>query len=318
MSTETELLDYYRSLSTSERLQLARKLRVETGVTGSKSQAKRETRCYGYGRASTSYQVLSEDKQKDTILSAVKARGVSLHTWFCDSATSGKTPFCEREAASKLLDLVQEGDTIYAWKLDRIGRDFFDCLDVIRMLTETLKVNLVVLDFAGMQLDLESAIGKMFVVLMAGMAELQREYASQTSKEATELRRRRGLPINNRRIWGYKLIKHKLPPGSEHKHRHELKPDYKEREALRIAASYDSRQYTAQEICDYLNNAGLTYGSMDGKWNTNRLGVGRWWVRRWWREHEGRDPWEEEVQPPEPPKPAVIETLSPEPDATEQ
>ncbi len=83
-------------------------------------------RLFGYARVSTSQQSL------DLQVRALKDAGVKANRIFTDKASGSST---DREGLDLLRMKVEEGDVILVKKLDRLGRDTADMIQLIRNLT---------------------------------------------------------------------------------------------------------------------------------------------------------------------------------------
>ena len=66
------------------------------------------------------YRVSTGDQHVDAQRQAL---GGQFDKEFTDEGVSGATPAATRPAFAKLLSYVREGDTIYVYALDRLGRD---------------------------------------------------------------------------------------------------------------------------------------------------------------------------------------------------
>lgn len=85
---------------------------------------------------------------------------------------SGKVPAKERKGFSKLLERMEDGDTLVVTKLDRLGRDTGDVKATIELLSERgIKVHC--LQLGGT--DLTSPAGKMTMTVLAAVAEFERD-----------------------------------------------------------------------------------------------------------------------------------------------
>ncbi len=83
-------------------------------------------RLFGYARVSTSQQSL------DLQVRALKDAGVKANRIFTDKASGSST---DREGLDLLRMKVEEGDVILVKKLDRLGRDTADMIQLIKDLT---------------------------------------------------------------------------------------------------------------------------------------------------------------------------------------
>ena len=80
---------------------------------------------FGYTRTSTPDQ--SATLQVDALL----AEGCHRANIYSDVASGAKTA---RPALDKLLSLIQSGDTLVVWKLDRLGRSLAHLIETVEML----------------------------------------------------------------------------------------------------------------------------------------------------------------------------------------
>lgn len=92
----------------------------------------------------------------------------------------------------KLIDTVQANDTIVVTKLDRFARSTKDALSIIEMLNEK-QVNLIVLNMGGDRVDTSSAIGKLMITVLSGIAEFEADMIKERQLEGIELAKKRGV-----------------------------------------------------------------------------------------------------------------------------
>lgn len=155
-------------------------------------------KAYGYCRASTAGQQYTFEAQRKAITahydSRLKDEGYEWGGFFEDKATSGAKPLTEREQGLKLWVTVQPGDIVIWSKLDRASRCLFDTASILNMF-KTKGVGLVSLDIA---LDTSTALGTFVIHLLGAVAELEREWIRQRTKEALAIRQEKGLPHGGR------------------------------------------------------------------------------------------------------------------------
>ena len=84
-------------------------------------------RLFGYARVSTSQQSL------DVQVNALKEAGVKAQRIFTDKTTGTTT---NREGLHLLQVKVEEGDILLVKKLDRLGRDSADMIQLIRVVPQ--------------------------------------------------------------------------------------------------------------------------------------------------------------------------------------
>lgn len=98
-----------------------------------------------------------------------QALGSDFDKEFIDEGVSGAMPAATRPAFAKLLSYVREGDTIYVYALDRLGRD---ALDVQAMVRRLLDMG-VTLDVHGLG-PIGRGVGELIVAVLAQIADMER------------------------------------------------------------------------------------------------------------------------------------------------
>lgn len=117
---------------------------------------------FGYARISTDDQSLA--LQRNAILQA----GVDADRIFTDTA-SGSTS--RRPGLQSVLQALRAGDTLVAWKLDRITRDLFELLRIERDLRERG----IGLRLLTEYVDTTTPAGRMLFGVMGVFAQFERE-----------------------------------------------------------------------------------------------------------------------------------------------
>ena len=97
-----------------------------------------------------------------------------------------------REEFNKLLETVQAGDTVVVTKLDRFARSTKDALSTIELLNQN-DVSLIVLNMGGDKVDTSSAIGKLMITVLSGIAEFEADMIKERQLEGIELAKQRGV-----------------------------------------------------------------------------------------------------------------------------
>lgn len=156
-------------------------------------------RVVGYARVSTREQAeegISLDDQKAQIRAYCTMRGLDLVEVLEDPGVSGSEALCERNGGRGVLDLVAENaiDGVVAWKLDRLFRDCVDCLSTTRT-WDNAGVALHLIDLGGQAVDTSSAMGRFFLTVMAGAAELERNQISERTKAAMSYLKGQGVQL---------------------------------------------------------------------------------------------------------------------------
>jgi DNA invertase Pin-like site-specific DNA recombinase len=152
--------------------------------------------CYLYGRHSTAKQELTKEVQEyrvrqyyDRILAP---QGVSCAGFLYDAATSAKIPFSEREQGRIIHMAAQPGDHIVVSKLDRPFRSLRDGVVNMEQWTERG----VYFHSLDLQVDTSTPIGRFFRTILLAVAELEREFTRERTRETILLRQRQGAPFS--------------------------------------------------------------------------------------------------------------------------
>lgn len=113
-----------------------------------------------YFRVSTDAQSIEAQRQ---------ALGGGFDREFIDEGVSGATMAADRPGFGKLLEYIREGDTLYVFALDRLGRDALDVQATVRRLLERG----VTLDIKGLG-PIGRGVGELIVAVLAQMADMER------------------------------------------------------------------------------------------------------------------------------------------------
>ncbi|MGT6736828.1 recombinase family protein, partial [Escherichia coli] len=112
-------------------------------------------RLFGYARVSTSQQSL------DLQVRALKDAGVKANRIFTDKASGSST---DREGLDLLRMKVEEGDVILVKKLDRLGRDTADMIQLIK----EFDAQGVAVRFIDDGISTDGDMGQMVVTILSG------------------------------------------------------------------------------------------------------------------------------------------------------
>lgn len=141
-----------------------------------------------YTRVSTEEQAtsgVSLDAQQAAVSAYCTMRGLKLVELIVDAGVSAGKPLASREGGRRILERVRDGgvSAIVAYKLDRVFRDCADCLAVVSDWDQR-GVALHLVDLGGTTLDSGTAMGRFFLTVMAGAAELERNLIGERTKAA--------------------------------------------------------------------------------------------------------------------------------------
>jgi putative DNA-invertase from lambdoid prophage Rac len=125
------------------------------------------SRVFAYARVST------VDQHPVNQLEEIQKAGFAIQPRRCvEEKISGSIPAMQRPGFIKLMDKLEDGDTLIVTKLDRIGRDSIDVQQTVQTCKER-GIRLHVLQLGA--LDLTSSTGEMTVKVLAAVADFERD-----------------------------------------------------------------------------------------------------------------------------------------------
>lgn len=143
-------------------------------------------RLFGYARVSTSQQSLALQ------VKALKEAGVKENRLFTDIATGSHA---KREGLELLRLKVEENDMILVTKLDRLGRDTADMVNLIKGF-DALGVAVRFLDDG---ISTEGPMGKMVVTILSAVAQAERHRILERTNEGRIEARSKGIKFGRKR-----------------------------------------------------------------------------------------------------------------------
>lgn len=155
------------------------------------------TSALAYLRVSTQEQArggVSLDAQDERIRAYCTLAGLTLVDVLREEGVSGAKPLASREHGAELARRVQSGEAkhVVTFKLDRLFRDAADALRQTREWDQRgVAVHFV--DLGGQTLNTASAMGRMFLTVAAGFAELERNLIAERTAMALAHKREHGL-----------------------------------------------------------------------------------------------------------------------------
>jgi DNA invertase Pin-like site-specific DNA recombinase len=145
----------------------------------------------GYARVST------EEQHLDLQLDDLTRAGIRPEDIKVEKRSGAKT----LTVLKRTTALLQQGDSLTVWKLDRLGRTVIAVLSTIRELVErgvtvrSLKDSVVI--------DPSSAMGKFQLTLIAAQAELERDMIIERTKAGMAAAKARGKFTGGPRLYGF-------------------------------------------------------------------------------------------------------------------
>ena len=143
-------------------------------------------RLFGYGRVSTNQQSL------DIQIESLKNAGVTTSRIFTDKATGSNA---NREGLNLLKVKVEKGDVILVTKLDRLGRDTADMIQLIKEFDE-IGVSIRFIDDG---ISTEGTMGKMVVTILSAVAQAERHRILERTNEGRLEAKSKGIKFGRKR-----------------------------------------------------------------------------------------------------------------------
>src|SRR5271166_3348349 len=148
---------------------------------------------YGYARVST------EDQNPAMQLAALKKAGCK--TVFKDEVTGAHV---NRPALTRCLKILDTGDTLIVWKLDRLGRSL---RDLIAMLDD-LRDRGIGFQSLTEAIDTETPTGRAMWQMIGVLAELERSLIVERTRAGMQAARARGVRPGPKKKLTRKQIEH--------------------------------------------------------------------------------------------------------------
>ena len=120
-------------------------------------------------------------------------QGLDLVEVIEDAGISGTVPLADRNGGAALIAALvdHQAKHVVSLKLDRLFRDAADALNQTRQWDRD-KIALHLIDVGGQSINTSSAMGRMFLTMMAGFAELERNLISERTAAALRHKKQKG------------------------------------------------------------------------------------------------------------------------------
>lgn len=203
-----------------------------------------------YVRVSTSEQALegiSIEAQLQAVRDYARFRKLELARELIDPGVSASKPLRKRQGGGELFELAKQDHikAIIAFKLDRLFRDAADCLTVTAQWDE-LGVDLHLVDLGGQPIDTSTAMGRFFLTVMAGVAEMERNLIRERTKAAMS-----HLKATGKRVGGLAYGFTLEADGKT------LAKEAKEQQVIALANQLRAKGLSLRDIAQELANLGL-------------------------------------------------------------
>jgi DNA invertase Pin-like site-specific DNA recombinase len=217
-----------------------------------------------YRRVSTDQQDASLETQEKRVGDYLNFKGLTAtdQTTFHDADTSGSVAILERPGGVKLFATLRhcpEIKHLVVAKLDRLGRSARDLLDTVHQL-DKMGVTLHIVDMGGDNLSTQGPAGKLIFVILAGMAEFERELIRSRIQDALDRR------FDQRRLIGT------VPYGDDLDDAGNLVDNPVQQSVIRrIAHLRREVKCSYKQIADQLNIEGIPTKTGKGQWQCGNV-----------------------------------------------
>ncbi len=170
---------------------------------------KKRTRAVAYIRVSTEEQAqegVSLDAQRQALHAYAAMRDLEIVEVVQDAGVSAGKPLSSRAGGQRVLSAVgrRKVAAVLTYKLDRLFRDCADCLTVTREWDQA-GVALHLVDLGGQAVDTSSAMGRFFLTVMAGAAEMERNLVRERTTAAMAYKAANGEYVGGKVPYGFEL-----------------------------------------------------------------------------------------------------------------
>ena len=179
---------------------------------------------YGYARVSTDGQSVAAQVQ------ALMEAGAEKENIFREKASGADA---DRRQLKRLLNTLEKGDLLLVTRLDRLARSTRDLLNILARIEEK-KAGFRSLGDAWA--DTTTAHGRLMLVVLAGLAEFERELIRARTGEGRKLAKERGIHLGR----PFKLTPHQRREALARRERGELLTE--------IARSYNVSDSTISRL----------------------------------------------------------------------
>ena len=161
-------------------------------------------KCFGYGRVST------RDQNPQLQIDALIESGCHPSDIYIETISSRRL---FRPELEKVMSKLESGDTLIAWKLDRIGRSVVELIHIIEQLNSR-NVNLRILT-GSLKVDTSTAQGKLMFHIVSAFAEYERELIRERSIAGQKAAVKNGAVIGRPRCLSDKDLDHLIKMSSQ-------------------------------------------------------------------------------------------------------
>jgi len=226
-----------------------------------------------YTRVSTTEQKLSPQAQLQSAQRFAEQKNLIIHGSFFESKSAKKTSFRNREAVRELLTHLKKNgiNTILIIRLDRAFRNLLDCVNTIdEFAREGIHFRMIEHD-----IDPKSMAGKVFITVMAMMAEFQCDIRSDNQVAAFDILRQQRILRNNNPPYGWDTEDTPTAKTKQGRPTYHLIANPREQKILRQMMDRFNSGDRISHIANWLNDQGIPTKKAGQLWRGKPVS-GRW------------------------------------------
>lgn len=128
------------------------------------------------------YYRVSDSSQSIAAQRAALSNGVTFDKEFSDEGVSGAIPAMNRPGFAAMMSYVREGDTVFVYSVDRLGRDAID----VQLTIKALLARGVTVYVRGLG-QIAEGVGELIVAVLAQLAQMERDRIRERTAGGREL-----------------------------------------------------------------------------------------------------------------------------------
>lgn len=214
-------------------------------------------KAYGYIRVSSVEQIKGTSLASQTreIRAYAELKGIELVDVIIDPAIKGEIPIGDRPQGRRLVEAIEAKtiDTVIICKLDRAFRSASDCLSRVEE-WERKGISLHIINYAGQVVDTSNPMGKLWLTLMAGFAEFEKNLIKERCSNGRASRKAEGKATGGT-PFGYKKDANNY-----------LIPNEAEQAIITEIKAMSDKGFSLNHISKSLNQRGVSTKNGGGKW----------------------------------------------------
>jgi putative DNA-invertase from lambdoid prophage Rac len=129
-----------------------------------------------------SYYRTSTNGQSIEAQRAALSHGIKFDKEFSDEGVSGATPAMHRPGFAAMMNYVREGDVLYVYAVDRLGRDAID----VQLTIKALLARGVTVHVRGLG-PIAAGVGELIIAVLSQVADMERQRIAERTASGREL-----------------------------------------------------------------------------------------------------------------------------------